>query len=61
MSTYLLTIGLILGIALLGIGVDRLYRAFAHKNPQFGPFRDSDRGCGSCSAGSGCSGKSCSS
>jgi len=57
--TYLVTIALILGIALIGIGVDRLYRAFAQKNPQLGPFRDGERGCGSCSGGSGCSGGSC--
>ncbi|MDP2433755.1 MAG: hypothetical protein Q8O33_17270 [Pseudomonadota bacterium] len=61
MSTYLITIGLILGIGLIGIGVDRLYRGFARKNPQLGPFRNSDKGCGSCTAGSGCSGESCSS
>lgn len=61
MSTYLITIGLILGIGLFGVFVDRLYRGFARKNPQLGPFRDSDKGCGSCTAGSGCSGKSCSS
>ncbi|MDO9227653.1 MAG: hypothetical protein Q8M09_10170 [Pseudomonadota bacterium] len=59
--TYLITIALILGIGLIGIGVDRLYRGFARKNPQLGPFRNSDKGCGSCTAGSGCSGKSCSS
>jgi len=49
-----------MAIALIGIGVDRLYRAFAERNPQLGPFRDSDKGCGSCSSGSGCSGGSCS-
>jgi hypothetical protein len=61
MSTYLVTIVLIFGIALLGIGVDRLYRTFAQRNPQLGPFRDSTKGCGSCSGGSGCDGGSCSS
>jgi hypothetical protein len=60
MSAYLITIALIMAIALIGIGVDRLYRAFAQRNPQLGPFRDGERGCGSCSAGSGCSGDSCS-
>lgn len=59
MSTYLLTIALIMGIGLIGIGIDRLYRAFAQHNPQLGPFRDSDKGCGCCSAGSGCAGSSC--
>jgi hypothetical protein len=60
MSAYVITIGLIMGIALLGIGVDRLYRTFAQRNPQLGPFRDGEQGCGSCSSGSGCSGGSCS-
>jgi len=55
MSTYLVTIALILGIALFGVGVDRIYRAFAQRNPQLGPFRDSEKGCGSCSGGDGCS------
>ena len=58
MATYLITIVLIIGIALVGIGVDRLYRAFARQNPQLGPFRDSDRGCGCCSSGR-CGGGSC--
>lgn len=53
MSLYLVTIALIMAIALLGIAVDRLYRAFALRNPQLGPFRDSDKGCGSCSGGCG--------
>lgn len=56
MSTYLLVIGLIFLIMLAGIVVDRFYRIFAAKNPQLGPFRDQERGCGSCSGGSGCSG-----
>jgi hypothetical protein len=60
MSTYLITIALIMGIGLLGIGVDRLYRAFAQHNPQLGPFRDGDKGCGCCSAKAGCSSGSCS-
>jgi hypothetical protein len=59
-NTYFITIGLIVGIALLGITVDRIYRTFAQRNPQLGPFRDPDKGCGSCSGGSGCSGDSCS-
>jgi hypothetical protein len=58
MATYLATIGLIFAIMLAGIGVERLYRAFAARNPQLGPFRDTTK-CGSCSAGSGCSDASC--
>ena len=59
--TYLITIALIMGIALIGIGVDRLYRAFAQSHPQLGPFREVDKGCGSCSGSSGCDSGSCSS
>jgi hypothetical protein len=55
MATYLITIALIFAIMLAGIGIERLYRRFAAKHPQLGPFRQSDRGCGSCSAGSNCS------
>jgi hypothetical protein len=54
MSVYIVTIGLIFAVMLFGIFVDRLYRAFAARNPQLGPFRKSE-GCGSCSGGSGCS------
>jgi hypothetical protein len=60
MSTYLVTIALIMGIALIGISVDRLYRAFAQQNPQLGPFRDGDNGCGCCSGKEDCSSGSCS-
>ena len=59
MTTYLLTIALIMGIALIGIGVDRLYRGFARHNPELGPFRDSEKGYGCCSDKGGCSGGSC--
>jgi hypothetical protein len=59
-GTYLAAIILIFAIMLAGIGVDRLYRAFALKNPQLGPFRKTEGGCGCCSGGSGCSSdKSC--
>lgn len=58
MKTYFVAMGLIFVIMLAGIAVERLYRRFAAKNPQLGPFRDSSK-CGSCSAGSGCSDASC--
>lgn len=48
MTTYLLTIGLIFALMLAGIGVDRLYRRFAARHPQLGPFRKNDGGCGCC-------------
>lgn len=53
MSTYLLTVALIFTVMLAGIGVERLYRAFAARNPQLGPFRKSD-GCGCCASKAGC-------
>lgn len=59
MTTYLVTIALIFAIMVAGVGVERLYRAFAVKNPQLGPFRKTERGCGSCSGGSGCSSDAC--
>ncbi len=59
MSSYFVAIALIMGIGLIGIGVDRLYRAFARQNPQLGPFRDSDKGCGCCSAKGSCGEGSC--
>ena len=58
MATYLVTIGLIFAIMLGGIAVERLYRGFAAKNPQLGPFRDNSK-CGCRAAGSGCSEGSC--
>lgn len=47
MRLYVVTIGLIFAILLGGIVVDRLYRAFATRNPGLGPYRKD--GCGSCS------------
>lgn len=60
MMTYLITAGLILAFMLGGLWVNRIYRGFAARNPQLGPFRDPDqRGCGSCRGGDGCSGERC--
>lgn len=56
---YALTIALILALLLLGIGIDRLYRRFARRHPELGPFRNPNAGCGSCSGGKGCSGETC--
>ncbi|MEW6163803.1 MAG: hypothetical protein AB1642_01940 [Pseudomonadota bacterium] len=53
MGIYLVTIGLIFALMLAGIGVERLYRAFAARNPQLGPFRKPD-GCGCCAAKQDC-------
>jgi hypothetical protein len=51
MSRYLVSIGLILLLLLGGIAVQRLYRRFAHRHPELGPFRDEGAGCGACSGG----------
>ncbi len=51
MTTYLVTIALILAITLAGIGVDRLYHRFAARHPELGPFRKAGGGCGNCSGG----------
>ena len=53
MTTYLVTIGLILAIMLFGIAVQRAYERFAHRHPELWPFRDAGKGCGSCSGGCG--------
>ncbi len=60
MGTYLITIGLIFALLALGILVQRLYRRFAQRHPELGPFRSEQDGCGSCTSGSGCSRSSCS-
>lgn len=54
MSTYLTVVALIFAVMLGGIAVDRLYARFAHRNPQLGPFRKKDGGCGCCAAKDGC-------
>ncbi|MBS3916221.1 MAG: hypothetical protein KGZ31_00850 [Sulfuritalea sp.] len=61
MSAYLIAIGLIFTIMAGGILVQRLYRRFAQRNPELGPFRDENGGCGTCKTGSGCSSSSCTS
>ena len=58
MGTYLTTIVIIFAVMSGGILVDRVYRGFAAKNPQLGPFRDNSK-CGCCTAGSGCSDTYC--
>ena len=55
MQTLLVTIGLIFGLMLAGIGVERLYRRFSARHPELGPFRKLDGKCGCCAGGSGCS------
>ena len=54
MSTYLTVIGLIFAIMIGGIAVDRVYARFARRNPELGPFRRNDGGCGCCAAKDAC-------
>lgn len=56
MLTYVVTIGLILVLLLAGIAVDRLYRGFARRHPELGPYRPEGGGCGGHCGGSGCGG-----
>ena len=58
MATYLLAIGAIFAILAGGLAVQAQYRRFAARHPDLGPFRE-EKGCGSCSAGSGCSPSGC--
>ncbi|MFN4148207.1 MAG: hypothetical protein ACK4E4_01500 [Rhodocyclaceae bacterium] len=48
MTTYLVTIASLFGLMIVGIAVDRLYRRFAARHPQLGPYRKSEGGCGCC-------------
>jgi hypothetical protein len=59
MATYLLAIGLIFALLAGGILVQGLYRRFARRHPELGPFREDKAGCGACSAGSGCGTAAC--
>ena len=54
MSTYLTVVGLIFAVMIGGIAVDRLYARFARRNPELGPFRKNDGGCGCCAAKAAC-------
>lgn len=54
MGQYLIVVAVIFGLMLAGIGVDRLYRSFAARHPQLGPFRKNDGGCGCCSSSGSC-------
>lgn len=58
MGTYLVAILSIFCVALLGIVVDRAYLLFSRHNPQLGPFRKNDGGCGCCAAKDACDSRS---
>jgi len=45
LATALLAMGVIFGIMLTGIAVERLYRYFQTRNPDLGPFRKLDGSC----------------
>jgi hypothetical protein len=48
MGNYLATVAVLFVLMIGAIAVDRLYRRFAARNPECGPFRDKDKGCQSC-------------
>lgn len=48
--SYLAAIAALFLILLLAVFVDRGYRRFAKSHPECGPYRDKDKGCGSCKA-----------
>ncbi|MDD5297700.1 MAG: hypothetical protein PHU46_12375 [Rhodocyclaceae bacterium] len=50
MTSLLAAFAVIFGLMALTISVDRLYKRFAARNPERGPFRDKDKGCQSCKA-----------
>jgi hypothetical protein len=58
MTIYLTVIGLIFAIMIGGIAVDRIYARFARRNPELGPFRKNDGGCGCCAAKEACDSQS---
>lgn len=53
---YLLAIAIIFTLLAGLVVIDGLYRRFAARNPDLGPFRDGAAGCGSCG---GCAGTPC--
>lgn len=59
MTTYLVTIALILLLLMAWIVVQRVYRLFARRHPELGPFRAEGGGCGCCSQNGACGGGAC--
>lgn len=59
MTTYLVTIGLILLLLLGWVVVQQFYRLFARRHPELGPFRSESGGCGCCSSSGACGGGAC--
>jgi hypothetical protein len=57
---YLVGIALVFALMAGGIAVDRLYRRFAARNPERGPFRDKDARCGCCAVKDNCADQTCS-
>lgn len=55
---YLLAIALILLLLLGWVVVQQVYRLFARRHPELGPFRKEGGGCGCCSGGA-CGGGAC--
>lgn len=51
-TPYLAAMAGLFGLLAISIGVDRLYRRFARRHPECGPYRDKSKACQSCK---GCS------
>jgi len=45
MRPYLITVGLILGVSLFWVAVERVTRAFARRHPELGAYREEGSGC----------------
>lgn len=60
MTDYLLTIGILLLLLLGWVTVERVYRLFARRHPELGPFRREGGGCGGGCGGGSCGTGSCS-
>nr|VFK55666.1 MAG: hypothetical protein BECKTUN1418D_GA0071000_103516 [Candidatus Kentron sp. TUN] len=58
---YVLAIGIILFLLFGWVTVQHVYRRFAVKNPELGPYGDDTGKCGNCGCGSGAANDSCSS
>lgn len=61
MTSYLMAMALIMIMLTGWIAVQQVYRLFARRHPEFGPYREEGAGCGggscACSANKSCSRK----
>lgn len=61
MIKYIFAIGVILILLFGWVSVQTVYRRFAVKYPELGPYRNDMEGCGNCGCGGGVGTNSCSS